>query len=84
MIPPEVAEGAALEPAFVGTAGAVRFASPVLVQGVVSRVEVEDDLLGRSLVGFEEQLDEQTGERFGVVIDVVEAVVRAARRAPVG
>jgi general secretion pathway protein J len=29
MIPPEVAEGAALEPAFVGTAGAVRFASPV-------------------------------------------------------
>jgi hypothetical protein len=47
------------------------------VQGIVSGVEVEDDLFGRSLVRFEEQLDEQMAKRFGVVIDFVVAVVRA-------
>ena len=47
------------------------------VERVVGRVEVEDDLLGRSPVRLHEQVDQQIGERGRVVTDLVIAVVRA-------
>ena len=46
------------------------------VQGVVGRVEIKDDLLGRPRVRVQEQVDEQVGERGQVVTDLVIAVIR--------
>jgi hypothetical protein len=43
----------------------------------IGRVEVEDDLLWRSLVRFEEDVDEEVGERGGIVTDLVLTVIRA-------
>ncbi len=37
----------------------------VAVQRIVGGIEVEDDLFGRLLVGFEEELDEQAFDRPG-------------------
>ena len=50
------------------------------VQGVVGGIQVEDDLLRRPLLGFEEQIDQQIGERLGVVVDLVVAVIGSQRR----
>jgi hypothetical protein len=49
------------------------------VQRIIGGVEVEDDLLGRRRVRFEEEVDEQTFDRRPVVADLV-----VARRSPRG
>jgi hypothetical protein len=43
----------------------------VAVQRVVGSVEVEDDLLWRLLVGFEEEIDEQAFDRGRIVAHLV-------------
>ena len=43
----------------------------VAVQRIVGGIEIEDDLFGRLLVGFEEELDEQAFSRPRVVADLV-------------
>ena len=43
------------------------------VQRVIGGVEIEDDLLGRRRVRFEEQVDEQAFDRRAVVADLVVA-----------
>jgi hypothetical protein len=43
------------------------------MQRIVGGIEVEDDPLGRGLVGLEEQLDEQALNRFGIVVDLMVA-----------
>jgi hypothetical protein len=50
------------------------------VQGIVGRVEVEDDLLGRPSVRFEEKVDEQRLDRPRIVADLLVASDRFARQ----
>jgi hypothetical protein len=50
------------------------------VKGIIGRVEVEDDLLRRSRVRFEEEVDEEVGECGRIVTDLVIAIVRPQRR----
>jgi hypothetical protein len=45
----------------------------VAVEGIVRRIEVEDDLLGRGAVRVEEELDEQALDRCRVVADLMVA-----------
>jgi len=45
----------------------------VAVQGIVGRIEIEDDLLRRCLVGLEEQSDQQALDRRRVVANLVVA-----------
>ena len=50
------------------------------VQGIVSRVEIEDDLFGRPGVGVEEQIDEQPLDPSRIVADLVIAGRDLARQ----
>jgi hypothetical protein len=52
----------------------------VAVQGIIGRVEVENDLFGRRLVSLEEKLDEQALDRARIMADLVVAVIRPQRR----
>ena len=70
----------------IAVAAVIAVEEPALllaVQGIVRRVEIEDDLLGRPRVRLQEQVDEQIGERGRVVTDLVIAVIRrVAGRVP--